>query len=470
MGVYYPQAGATLRVVWEDFGNKSSILAQDVYTLAVIPRRGKVSINSYTQADTFELELDYTCFPFDPRCIRSAQVSIHIEDMGALKTTFGQQKQIELRSDGGIGINPLSQSNAVFIGFCDEESITLNDSTRTIVFKGRDYTALFLDAPWPGKLIKNDLGTLDTVLRTILSQLPAAGDIKLDDRTGLSFLPQVPSLDLGKLAGKKNPRHKENYWDVITRVAGEAALIAYIELDKLVLTKPRTLYDKNKAVQFFYGKNIRDLEFMRKIGRQKNFNVRVSSFSTEEKRKITADIPREARTLPGAGKDVLIEKVAVKGGVAEKSDEPAPFLSFFVADVGSKLALIERGEKVYEEIARQQLEGKFSTMEFEAKQGDNPLSASCFDLTKLRNGTPVRIEIAPEDLAFINREADVNRRTSFLVRRGYDVKTARALADALQKFDTPFYTREVTFSWDAEGGFKTDVDFINFIETAGLGI
>lgn len=472
MGVYYPQVGATLRVVWEDFGNKASILAQDVYTLTVSPKRGRVSINSYTQADTFELELDYACFPFDPRCIRSAQVSIHMEDLGKLKDDFGRPVQIELRDElpktalGSLG----KAGNAIIIGFCDDESVTLNDSTRTITFKGRDYTSIFIDAPWPGKLIRKDLGPVDTVIASIIAQLPGAGDIKLDNRTGIAVLPSLVSLDLGKHAGKGNPKPKENYWDVIQRVAAEAALIAYIELDKLVLTKPRTLYDRNKAVQFFYGKNVSELEFSRKIGRQKSFNIRVSSYSVEQKRKISVDIPKEAQTLPGSGKEVLIEKVAVKGGVSEKTDEPAPYLLFFVADVADISQLIARGEKIYEEIARQQIEGKFSTCDFEAKQGDNPLTASCFDLTKLRNGTPLRIEIDPEDLAFINKESDVNRRTQFLVKRGYALKTARALAEAFQRFDTPFYTKEVSFSWGGDNAFKIDVDFINFIETAGLGI
>lgn len=471
MGVYYPQVGATLRVVWEDFGNKASVLAQDVYTIAASPKRGRVNINSYTQADTFEIDFDYSCFPFDPRCIRSAQISIHMEDMGSLQNDLGQPQQIELRADTPSAFGPVGKKgNALIIGFADDEGVTLNDSTRTINFKGRDYTSLFLDSPWPGGLIRKDLGPVDVVLKNILAQLPAAGDITLDNRTGIPVLPTLVSLDLGRLAGKKNPQPKQNYWDVIQQVAAEAALIAYIELDKLVLTKPRTLYDRNKAVQFVYGKNIADLEFTRKIGRQKSFNIRVSSYSVEQKRKIVVDIPKDALTLPGAGKEVLIEKVSVKGGVSDKTEEPAPYLSFFVADVANIPQLIARGEKIYEEIARQQIEGKFTTYDFEAKQGDNLLNATCFDLMKLRNGTPVSIEIAPEDLQFINREADVNRRTAFLLKRGYQPKTARALAESLQRFDTPFYTKEVSYSWSGNDAFRIDVDFLNFIETAGLGL
>lgn len=465
MSIYYPQAGASLRIVWEDFGSKASLLGTNkVYTINVQPKRFNVDINTYTQADTFELELDYRCFPFDPRCIKSAAVSIHVENMESVY----KDKELNLIKLKDPTTNP-DDHNALLIGFADEEGVAFNDSARTVTFKGRDYTAIFIDARWPGKLIDKTSGRVDDVIKSIIKQLPAAGDITLDNRTGVFSLPIISKnvLDFGKLAGKSNADHKyDNYWSVIQRVAAEAALICYMEFDKLVLTKPRTLYDKSKAVQLFYGQNIKTLEFNRKIGKQKGFNVQVASYSIEKKQKIVAKIPLDSNNLDNGGKEVLTQKVTTKGGVSETKEEPAPYLSFFVADVPDKDTLIERGEKIYEELARQELEGSLTTMEMLA-----PTERKAkFDMTKLRNGTPLRVELAPEDLEFINKTSNKFLRVKRLIKQGFKTDVANALADTLSNFDTLFYTRSASFDFSIEKGLDIKVDFVNFIETAGLGV
>jgi hypothetical protein len=64
---------------------------------------------------------------------------------------------------------------------------------------------------------------------------------------------------------------KDKYWEVIQDLVGKAALVAYIELDELIIAKPRALYEGTNAKQFIYGKNLKSLEFKRKLGRVKGF-------------------------------------------------------------------------------------------------------------------------------------------------------------------------------------------------------
>lgn len=466
MSVTYPQVACGIKILWEDFGSKTLPQLQQSYDISAIPLRGKVGLNSYRQADTFEVEFDYHCFPFDPRCIKSALVTVHVENMTKLVDGV-RPAQITLKSPKVFG----DAHNTMIIGFADEEGITFNDSSRTITFKGRDYTSIFIDAKWPGHLINKGIGTLDVVLANIMKQLPAAGEITLENRTGSTAFPNVSKQvqDFSKLTNKGNAKPKETYWDVMQRVIDAGAIIGFIELDKLVITKPKTLYDPNKAVQFVYGRNVQSLELTRKIGRTKNVNIVVQGVVKKEKKVVKVRIPLEAKTLPEKGHDIYIDKVAPQGGVTPDK-QIAPDLVFSVADAADKDRLIEIGENVFLEHGRQQLEGSLTTYDLESVTGLDARSFSCVDLTKLRVGTPLLIVVDPDDLQFISQTSNIARRTTYLLKKGYTNSVANAIATCLDKLSSTFYTKEVSYTFDAEGGFKIDVTFINLIETAGQGL
>lgn len=462
MSYYYPQAVAALEIVWEDFGASSDAALQTSYHVKAQPKSVRVAINSYTEADTFEVSFDYRTFPFDPRCIRSCQIQIHMADV------------LTSQRDGIPGLLVPTTENTVLKGFVDEESMTLDDSTRTVTFKGRDFTALYLDAKWPGVML--DLRSpVDKVVAAIIARLKTTGDIKVDNRTGEAKLPVLGKFypDFGNLSGKRNSQKNETYWDVIQDVVSKAGLICYMEIDKLVLTKPRTLYDPKQAVRLVYGNNIQSLEFNRRLGKQKGFNVIVRSVI--DKKVISAAIPREAKTLENRGKDVTIPKQITTGAAVNKNEPEAiaPFLSFVVADVNDKNHLIEMGEKIFEEIGRQQIEGRLKTSEMLSRtvgSGSATDRGEIYDMLKLRNGVPLRIELRHDDMAGILREATPAAREQYLLMRGYDKRVAAIMAKTLGKFDTPFYCRAVEFSLTSDDGFSADIEFVNFIETAGKGL
>ena len=122
MGVYFPQATAILRVRWENEKSTNSSF-EEVSDLPILCKSVKVAINDYTQADTFEIEVDYKNFPFDPRCIRAVAVTIAMEDTKRIFNEDNSLKYIVPRIDG---TNP----NVVFVGFA---SVMLHVSH--IVFK-----------------------------------------------------------------------------------------------------------------------------------------------------------------------------------------------------------------------------------------------------------------------------------------------------------------------------------------------
>lgn len=428
----------------------------------------RVSINDYSTADTFELEIDYKNFPFDPRSLRSVGVSIAMQDS---KKLFNQ--------DNSLNTLKVTDQNLMFIGFADDESIKFDDTSRSVTLEGRDFTSLLIDR-------KFLLGTLnleqplDQVIQGLLDSLDETRPLEIDNRTG-SALPVLSSFwgDKGELSGKKNAKDNESYWDVIQDVVARAGLIAYVELDRLVITRPRVLYSNAQPKRFVFGKNLKSLEYKRKLGRRKNFNIVVRSLNLETKEVLEARIPAEA--TDAWAKETGISNLEIKTPELDKDGKPlpedqlkpAPYMAFRIPNVANKDQLIKIGQETYEEIGRQQIEGSFETSEmrtsWQKEQGKSTVEE--FDILKLRNGTPVLIEMDQGDLKGLNSIDDVEARRRFLVSRGYQSKAALALAETLSnpRLNGPLYTKAVSFTMDAQNGFSCSVEFINFIQTASSG-
>jgi hypothetical protein len=457
MSYFYPQAVCTLRIRWENFNNANDSILQDNYTLRVLAKNITVTINDYTRADTFSATIDYSEFPFDPRTIRALGITVHLEDKRQLFITNKNSKNFNQ-----LNLIEAKKENTIFQGFADEESIDFNDTTREVKFEGRDFTSLLIDAPYSGKAL--ELGVpLNLIIKQLVNQLPATQDLTVENRTG-GILPTIASYapDYNPLGTGRSSKKKEKYWDVITEIVQRAGLIAYIELDKLVITRPRVLYSQSKPYQFIYGKNLSSLNFSRKLGRQKGVNIIIRSLNIERKEVLEVKIPEQAtvewaQSIGVARSRQKIQKVDKDGDIKE---EDAPFLTFNVPNIANIDQLIEIGEGVYEEIGRQQIEGSIETKEMCILQDEGVE----FDVTKIRNGTPIKIEIDQGDLEGIGRIKSVAARERFLIARCYEEKVARALARTLGKFETRFYTRSVEFSLDASSGFKMSLDFVNFIE------
>jgi hypothetical protein len=473
MGYYYPQAAVTLRILWEDFNFKSDAALQQVYKLPVLAKQIEVTVNDYNQADTFSLEIDYKSFPFDPRTIRSCGVTIHLENTGEI-----------FKDSNALDILTPTADNTIFQGFADEESISFDDTKRTVKLEGRDLTCLFIDQKYSkGTLPLSE--RIDKVLRALIDDLKATQPMDLEVRgLEISELPILASFEQSdgdhQLNGRKNIDRDQSYWEVMQDVVARSGLIIFVEIDKVVLTKPRALYSPSSAKVFVYGRNIRNLTMKRKIGRKKNFNVIVRSLDEKNKTVIEAKMPKDgtaewskATGIPLG--EVKIPELGPKGEqIPQEQWKPAPYISFRVPNIKDRDQLIKTAQEIYEEIGRQQIEGSFETSEMET----NTLNANeVFKLIKLRNGTPIQIAINQGDLHGIhdiivrdrNKQVDekatIASRAAYLRRRGYDSSVAAALASSMDKFANVFYTKGVKFSLDNDQGFKCTVEFLNFIDT-----
>lgn len=460
-----------VRVLWENLQRSTNIL-EAKYDLPVTPKRVEVNINSYKEADTFNCDLDYKNFPFDPRSIRAIGVSIYMQDMKKLVDDTGKP----------VRIVP-SPKNNVFVGFADEETIKLDDNAGLVSFSGRDYTSLLLDRAFVDKngvAPKVDLSLpLDKSIQLLLSALPEASAIKVKNRTGQP-LPTIAKYapDYSPLATSKNVDKKDKYWEVIQDLANRAALVAYIELDKLVITSPRVLYGATKAKQFIYGKNLKSLEYKRKLGRVKGYNIQVQCLDYKNKQVLIAKIPEQASDEFIATTGIPREPVKIPkpGSNGQITQEPAPYLAFSVPDIADQKHLIKIGEKIFEEVSRQEIEGQLTTKDMLVAEiganeaghasvgakSDTKRSTTGFDILKIRNATPIAIFIDWEDLQAISQLRDPAQRRRYLEEHCFQPKVAAALADTIGKQPNVFYTRSVKFSM-SDDGFVCDLDFINYV-------
>jgi hypothetical protein len=450
---YFPQACVRLRILPEDFQLVSDAAKQNPGEVIVIPKEITVSINDHKTSDSFSCELDYSTFPFDPRIVRYCGVVVY---MGNVQTLYS-----------GSQLNTIEpkESNAIFAGFVDEETITFDDTKRSVRFEGRDFTSLLIDQKYADNVPVFMNEPLDVQIKAYLQTFKATEKIKFDNRTG-GTLPTIasffPGFGSAPLAGAKNVGTHESYWEIIQDLVSRAGLICYMDIDTLVVTTPRNLYNPRADLKFVYGKNVKNLTFKRKLGRLKGFNIRVRSRVGKEV--LTADIPREA--TPEWAKDYGIElkdaevPVLKPDGTLDKTtNHKAPFITFPVSNIGNKDQLVKIGQSVYEDYSRQQLEGSFETMEMLAHSDEIP----DFDLTDLNVGIPLAIEIDSSDLTQISRLATVEERTQYLLRRQYDKTLAHTLATTYGKFSPRFFTKAFSYTLN-EQGFKLKIEFVNIIE------
>jgi hypothetical protein len=461
MSTFYPQMVMVLSVLWEDYKRGSASKSQaGNYTIALVPESVSVKINDYRTADTFNCELDYKNFPFDPRSIRSIQVTVHVEDARRIL-------------DWPDAVQPKPETT-IFAGFADETTIDLDEDNRKVSFSGRDLTSILIDTRWDGTLVDVQNVTLDVVIKRILGKLDATKGLKVSFRIRgkMPTLAQIPggygdpaAGPDGELRNKRSARPNESYWDVIQDLITRAGLIGYIEIDTLVITDPNALYDRKDAKQFIYGRNLTSLQMKRKIGRVKDINLKLTSMNPRlAEPVITCHIPRDAtpafkKRMKVPDGDIMIERIR-PDGTKEEKPEPAPFLAFNIPRAPSRQRLIEIGENIFEEMSRQQIEGQIKTGEM---MGRN-LQGVEFDLTKMRIGTPIDIKIDNSDLVGMREIDSETEREHYLRERGYTAEVAKYFAKTFTGFGSPFYTKGVEMAMGADDGFSLTIEYVNFIE------
>lgn len=421
------------------------------YLLEAIPEYAKVELNSYQQADEFELKLDYSVFPVDPRMIKTCGLGIWMGNADGLGKLITNEP-----------------NDCLLTGFADDFQLDLSQE-QTITIKGRDFTGVLLDNKWFHGNLPLDL-ELDDLVRWILSHDEAYAAIRVSNRTGTD-LPKLSQIKLRSYE-QHTPSDQDSYWDLIYDVCIQAGYICYMKLDELIIQRPKILYSTQKITHFVYGTNLEQLKFKKSFGRTSGLNVEVRCFDTTSKRTLSAHYPdpmieKEQMLVPSKNlrlnnQTVSTTTVKKKPSVSTSETKNYEITTFIVSNIRDLRTLKRIAENIWDQLYRKQIEGELSTLDLQAIDSQS-------SLLTIRNGDAVSITIGDKFKTVINN-MPFSQRVDFLINHQFEPKVANEVALNTEKLDKVFYTNKVRYEFDRTQGITISLDFCNYLTASIPGL
>lgn len=460
MAFYYPECRVNLSAVFDGFGGPDE--PKDIPD--ILPYSVNVHLNSYKEADTWEVTFDAKRFPFSPEVFRSAAVEIYL---------YNKESQV-------TPLDWYNVNNLAVVGLVDQATLTEDVDGGKISLSGRDYTALLIDRQWDptksGKGGRIPDGDLEQVVQQLVDE--ATGFV----RTGRTLVVKIFDEDaptIGSVSNtvtqkkvtipkttKSKSRKKRgqsvkadsNYWDVIYKLCLSYGFIVFVKGLEVHITKPHVLQGlANTNYRVAYGRNLAKLEVERKLSKEAVPQIRVRSYDPKTQTVIEGVFPSEKDIeAQSQGKDKTGKGGGFLTGAGTKREE---YRVFCVPDVKDVSTLVDIAKTTYYTLARGEGVIRFETPHLADTENQ--------DLLKMRAGDSVEIkwDAFNSDIMMdpkVSREQKVNT----LLSLGYRYDVAALVADQYTKLDyfrQPFYVKEVNITWDKDQGCKVDVEAMGFI-------
>lgn len=464
MSFIYPECRVNLSAVFDGFGGPD----EPKVITDIIPFSANVHLNSYKEADSWEVVFDAKLFPFSPEVFRGAAIEIFIynkmDQTTALETT-----------------DKLSTDSLVVTGLVDNAVLTQDMDGGKVSLSGRDYTALMIDRQWDptesGKGGRVPDGDLEEVVQQLVDE---ATNSELTGRTLLvKFIDEgagpsvsnvattvtrkkqtIPKTTKAKTRKKRGVAVKADstYWDVIYKLCLSYGFIVFVKGFEVWITKPHVLQDIAKTqYRVAYGRNLEKLEVERKLSKEAVPQIRVRSYDPKTKTVIEGRFPAEKDIeAQKKGKDKNGKGGGFLTGVGTKREE---YKVYTVPDVKDVKVLTDIAKTTYYTLARGEGVVRFTTPALYDSNGQ--------DLLKLRAGDSIEIKwdaFNAEVMMDPNKTREQKLNT--LLSLGYSYDVAALVAEQYIKLDyfrQPFYVKEVNITWDKDQGAKLDVEAMNFI-------
>ena len=200
----------------------------------------------------------------------------------------------------------------------------------------------------------------------------------------------------------------------------------------------------------------------------------MKSWNTKTNTPFKVSIPRDATDQWSKETNIpkAVQKIQTLDAQGNQITKDAPGYLFSYHNK-TREQMVEIGQGIFEEIARQQIEGEMETKEMVV----NNQNGIEIDLTKISVGTPLLLEIVQKDIQYISRKTidgdpvSDGKRMNYLIRRGYSVETASVLIEAVAqtsgKIRPVFYIRSADIMI-GQDGFSLRIGFVNYIELGEL--
>lgn len=479
MKTYYPRMAATLFVpVDKDpsksadpprtWGGQEDPPAEGAISFAVRVRKAKLESNSHNHADSLHLTIEWFDAGIDPRSLRNATVEFYMANA---------------ESDGTW--TP-SRDNLRFVGVC----VRVERGARAaegfhVEMEFLDYTSFFLkQKPFSARGLPPFSARLDQAWRQICDHVGWSSNDNPDvihssvkilrdhlvlEGKNLTAFPKLGTAAAPRFErlSRVTPPAGADAWAVWQQCCGMLGLISFILKDQCIVTTATDYYNGTgeKPPRFIWTKNILGWKEARKasvVGE----GVGLTSFN-----------PITGTTLEALYPDPHDPRLQHKHIAAKKAGDEASwraaskYVYFAVPEITSQAALNAKAQSVFEERARQDLEGTIVTSELFVER-DNA-QGETFDLLTLAAGDNITVEFDEDMRTEMAHLPTDHARIEVLTRRGYNEGAAKVVVANLA--NVPFWSPQmlvkkvdITLESTNEGGsFEVEINYCSkFIPTA----
>jgi len=478
--IYYVRCYAVLQLLLDGCGgeNAGTSLDEEIQ-IPVIPKAATIHVNSYKQADSYELTFDAKDLPVDPEVIRAGCAHIYLFQTKALA-----DDSFAIAGPTDVGERLPSRISGLF----DEPSLSLSQGGRYVTIRGQDYTAFLAAKQWPPlpdrtarRIPVNK--KLDVVLREMLSMADPGGFLTLEVDEGIETMPMVEAHVNAHDRGIP-VEQSTSYWDVMYKTAIRCGMVIFVVGNSIVLSAPRNLdaRDQSKVRRFAWGANIESLEFTRRMGRVVSPTV-VMQGVDKNGRAVEAQFPGGRRTVPKFEKKAQDAAKAKTAHTTEhqKAEKPnpeghhkktKPSLKAITESRRDEYEYIPAGEIADLAVLEQMAEVRFRLI----SHGERKLvlktahlrdleDAELLDLT---SGDALTIDFRDADSDYVGNDAIApSERIGYLTSRGYRPEVAKMLvtyADKTRMLRRPLRVCDATYTFTVDRGVAIELALENFMQ------
>lgn len=509
--IYYPECRAILQVIFDGFGSPDD--DSDPMIIPILPKSATVHVNSYKQADSWELVFDAGDLPFDPALIRAGAVEIYVFQTAGIddaRRVLSRREPLTDPDTGGVRTRadidtlalelgtPASRDKFTLghkpriVGLFDDSDIELSDSGKWVSIKGQDYTAHLIGEQWKpdpdGRARRIPTGKrIDDLVRDLLAEVDPDGHLTVDVR-GIedAALPIVGSSEVDGHKRGIPVEQSTSYWDVIYKVVERHGLIVFVDGLDVVISRPKTITDKDTSTirRLAWGRNLSNLRLSRHLGMEQAPTIVVRSYDPRTRKTINVEYPDGAldksRVFKGAIK-------APKGGLSR-----GKFVDKFKAagtdkpKKARKVTTTVRQRDEYQivtvygitdqNVLRRMAENRYHLL----GKAERTINATTRDLRDLDGHD--NLDMSAGDAFLIewdefNRELLANptvteaAKIAHLVDRGFNTEVAGEIArrySILEGVTRPVRFKEGTIEYDVDDGISIEMELQDFIVIDGV--
>lgn len=510
---YYPQARAILQVIFDGYGD--SVRDSAIQVIPVIPKSATVHINSYKQADSFELVFEANDLPIDPRLIRAGAAEIFIfqtasntdhrrvlsrrqplvdADPGGVRQrgpidTIG----LELGTDASRDEFTLGNKPRI-VGTFDDADVEMSESGKWVTIKGQDYTAFLASIQFPplpdGTARRIPIGRrLDLIVDQLIEEADPDRQLSVLVRgLDVASLPivgsEVRATGAQQIGGAEVINNRRgipvengtSYWDVIYKLVERYGFICFVDGLDVVISRPKTITDRDTSAikRMSWGKNLEYLSMRRHLGKEQAPTIVAVAYDTKGGR-ITAEYPSNQIDRSG----IFVTKGKGKPSFKRRIKETT------TKSKGGKVKTTVRERDEYQIVTvhgitdpdvlariaenRYHLLGKAERTVVARTRDLRDLNQA--DILGVSAGDAFTIEWDEFNLEMLANAKSDAARVHALEVRGFNSAVAAEIAkryEILRGLDRPLRFREGTIEYDVDGGISIEMELQDFMVVDGI--